>query len=797
MNALFSDIDFGDITEFDWPDDEVEVTSEQKFVLGFFEHKFASAGKSFAITWPNFCESLTAVAGEKDGPCLMLAEPIAMVNASGETYARRRKEYVKRRSLLGLDIELNSKTGEVPPPFAVAIEFLEELGVAYAAWTTHSHREDSPRYRIVVPISPDLELATPEAPRFFADKLALAGVLDQSKLTETALFYLPRHLSDQPQNEIRYKLRGKLLDDGFFAEMFAEIAERVRQEREARAKLQAEFAERSSKFGGAANNAEQLFEAVARDHSITDLLKKHGYKQDARDAERFVPPNSSTGQAGVCVLRDKGKELVYSFNDSCPLADGKAHDAFDVLATFEYGGDRKKAFRELADKYLPKQSQQHHDTRPSAWDGLQEAISSFAAQKTADVDGSDLQDEAVADGCTEITPVPSHDELRKRLPSHAASSKKIPWITASDVTGPILTNNWLIKNVLPADGAGTLYGKPGTGKSFFVLDMALRIALGLEWRGFRTKSVPVTYLSSEAGRMGVNRLYAWFQHNGGSWPANFRMTPASLNLSTEDDAVNLATDILSLQPGCGLVIVDTMARNMGGSDENSSKDMGAFLTNIDKLATITGAFVLLIHHSGKDASKGARGHSSLNGAVGFEMVINREQGEPGIAKVAKLREGEAGAEFGFNLKGVDLGFDQDGDPVSSAVAVSANLEDAKQKVGELIGGTQRAVWAAFLEYVLDHGKPTPIGTGFPDRSRPAVRDIDFVNFATGRLTDVDEKNRKKVVRKTIKDLKAKGRFADNNNLIWSIWDKPEPSTPNGGSLHNSSAHYEHEEEGTE
>lgn len=79
-------------------------------------------------------------------------------------------------------------------------------------------------------------------------------------------------------------------------------------------------------------------------HDIGALLDRHGYK---RVGKRWLPPNSTSGVPGVMVLDDAGK-IMFSYNGSCALADGKAHDAFDIFRILEHNGDMKKAVKEAA-----------------------------------------------------------------------------------------------------------------------------------------------------------------------------------------------------------------------------------------------------------------------------------------------------------------------------------------------------------------------------------------------------------------------------------------------------------------
>lgn len=357
--------------------------------------------------------------------------------------------------------------------------------------------------------------------------------------------------------------------------------------------------------------------------------------------------------------------------------------------------------------------------------------------------------------------------------SPSATSTSTPggrfqWLTASSSMAPVLNGNWLIKNVLPAEGLGVIFGRPGSGKTFSVMDIAMHVAAGITWRGKKVRQAAVSYVSPEAGRLGVNRVIGWSQHHGIAWPEAFRLSPAAINLcSSAEDAELLIADIKQNQPDCRLVVIDTLNRAMAGGDENSGEDMGEFVRLCDHIAKELRAFVLVVHHSGKDAAKGSRGHSSLLGAVSLELEVTKEQGQPGTIKVTKMRDGEDGAEYGFDIDSVPLGVDEDGEEVTTGISLEADIEEVKaSKAAEPKGAVQRTIADAFSQYVDDHGKPNPAGTGYAEPGRVlTVPEEAFTDFAAGKLVGAEKRKR---VRQGINGLVNKGYFAINGGLIWRI-----------------------------
>ena len=66
----------------------------------------------------------------------------------------------------------------------------------------------------------------------------------------------------------------------------------------------------------------------------------------------------------------------------------------------------------------------------------------------------------------------------------------------------------------------------------------------------------------------------------------------------------------------GLIVVDTLARCFGAGDENTQKDMNAFVAGADELrAQFSGCTVVVVHHMPKSSTKTERGSGALSGAA--------------------------------------------------------------------------------------------------------------------------------------------------------------------------------------
>ena len=228
---------------------------------------------------------------------------------------------------------------------------------------------------------------------------------------------------------------------------------------------------------------------------------------------------------------------------------------------------------------------------------------------------------------------------------------------------------WMIRGLLPQVGLAALFGASGSGKSFLTLDLSAAVASGtFEWYGMRVAQCPVTYCVLEGeGGMG-KRVAAWEKHHGKKMHDSLQFIVQQFDITVAADVEELAIAIRNAGGAGGLIVLDTLNRAAPGTDENSSKDMGVIIANAKALQDLTGGMVLLVHHTGKDESKGMRGHSSLFAAM--DCVIGVVTGNGLSWTVAKSKDDVTGTLHGFRLEQVVVGQDEYGDDITSCVAVS-------------------------------------------------------------------------------------------------------------------------------
>lgn len=263
--------------------------------------------------------------------------------------------------------------------------------------------------------------------------------------------------------------------------------------------------------------------------------------------------------------------------------------------------------------------------------------------------------------------------------------------------------SWLIKNVLPKADLVVMFGASGSGKSFMALDLCMHITQGKDWRGHKTKKGRVVYLAAEGSGGFRKRLQAYAKHNDIQVAeiTNFGIVNGAPNLMEKSDSVDLARSIKAWG-SADLIVVDTLSQVLPGANENSGEDMGRALAHCKRIKDATGATVLLVHHAGKDTSKGARGWSGLRAAADAELEIVRTE-TVRTMQLTKSKDSEDNTVWGFELEVVPIGLDDEGDVIDSCVVVPAEVPGKGVDESRKLGQVERLVVETHREMANDSG----------------------------------------------------------------------------------------------
>jgi hypothetical protein len=216
---------------------------------------------------------------------------------------------------------------------------------------------------------------------------------------------------------------------------------------------------------------------------------------------------------------------------------------------------------------------------------------------------------------------------------------------------------WLVNGIIPADGLTTLYGAPGSTKSFCILDAALCIASGVPFHGHAVKAGTGVYCVGEGLRGLRWRIEAWkLAHPEADYDLlekNLVIIPHAPRLLEATEQVmlnNTCKEVAEDRGDLRLFIIDTWARSLTGGDENSAQDAGVAIDVCEKVRAETGATPFIVHHSGADGLR-ERGSTALRGASDCTLHMDRQESS-GIITLSqkKSKDSEPFTPMKFNLQ---------------------------------------------------------------------------------------------------------------------------------------------------
>ena len=233
---------------------------------------------------------------------------------------------------------------------------------------------------------------------------------------------------------------------------------------------------------------------------------------------------------------------------------------------------------------------------------------------------------------------------------------------------------WLVQGILTVGAILVLVGKPGTFKTFLSLHIALCITYGLKFFGRKVEQGDVIYMAGESPYGFRLRVEAWEKfHNMNMEASPFFMQIGGNPLNLEKEIERLIKDIQEQDIHPKLIVIDTLQIYLNGN-ENSAEDMGSFVQAIHKLRDQTGASIIIVHHVGKDESRGPRGHTALIGAADAIFEMHKKEDHT-IVQCKKMKEASDEVKFALKAQKVllEVPKGQDGEFSDSLVLIETDV----------------------------------------------------------------------------------------------------------------------------
>ena len=383
---------------------------------------------------------------------------------------------------------------------------------------------------------------------------------------------------------------------------------------------------------------------------IASVLTNHGWTLKSEgDQQYWFRPGKTSGSHSATF---NGK-VFYTFSSSAePFEPSKGYSPYHVYAKLEHADDFGAATKALRE--------QGYGVDESAVD-LSGILASVTPQEADHCDDREL---GTSNAIEEEVAVDDGIE-----PLNVIRAGKI------EIKAP----QWLLRGMLEQDSFAMIFGSPEAGKSFLAIDWGCRVATGEPWRGHDVKQGAVYYLAGE-GQSGIGRRFkAWAIHNATD------ITEADIFVVDAISATNVV-DQMRLDKTvklCGkkpmMIVLDTLARNFGGGDENSTQDMSHFIAACDAIRKKYKCTLLVVHHSGHDKKDRARGSIALTAALDASYKVVRERHELQLAlEATKMKDAEIPPPLEIKMTQVELPglVDDHGYPVTSLAleVIDADVE---------------------------------------------------------------------------------------------------------------------------
>jgi len=328
----------------------------------------------------------------------------------------------------------------------------------------------------------------------------------------------------------------------------------------------------------------------------------------------------------------------------------------------------------------------------------------------------------------------------------------------------------LIDGILTVGDKSIIGGASRSGKSFLAIDACMSIATGQEFFGHKVMRPGLAvYQAGEGGRGIKKRFRAWRQYHRLDPAARIPVyiLPARIDIHSADgDTAKLIEELHGIERMYGMPIVaffiDTLAKASGVADENSGKDMGIVMGNVDKISeAFPRTHVCLVHHMNAGGTK-LRGHTSVHAGVDQVILVTRDEENPRLrtAVLDKQKDEEDGAKIYFELPQITIGYRAiDGNPITSCVPVPTGTDVSFRQSGKpnversKMSDTNALIFQSLKDALVEDGIPAPPALKLPrvittvvhvkhwrSRYKAVASDVDITdNAANQQMKRASEK----------------------------------------------------------
>jgi hypothetical protein len=300
--------------------------------------------------------------------------------------------------------------------------------------------------------------------------------------------------------------------------------------------------------------------------------------------------------------------------------------------------------------------------------------------------------------------------------------------------------------------------------------MAHAIATGNDFAGHKVFNAgAVLYVCGEGQGALSRRIKALVLAKGG-FDDNFLMLNEAVDISNFADIQKLKNVVDNVKPA--LVIIDTFSSCNGGINENDNSEVGRALKALKDAVSNGFTSSLIIHHSGKDETRGARGAIVFKNNVDYMMEAKRgDNTMQTVLTCQKMKDGEHFSSIAFDAEIVELGLiNQNGTQATSLILRHTN-EPVQKQQNKPLDTTALNILTALHEAIAERGIETPqaIKKRFkdsPQNSPKKVVHIDDFRCYAYPFLNVSENSKRNTLKRQIEKLEKFSKAMFYNDYLW-------------------------------
>jgi hypothetical protein len=355
------------------------------------------------------------------------------------------------------------------------------------------------------------------------------------------------------------------------------------------------------------------------------------------------------------------------------------------------------------------------------------------------------------------------------------ASQPLP-LTYFDDCGAFAQKRWILKGITARRETSAWIAPPGAGKSALLTEISVHTAAQIDWRGHRAKEAcGVVIFALERADLFKRRLKV-YQQRDGLQGLPIAVADAVIDLLNPNCADTIVSTVRAAEQrfggNVGMIVIDTYAKGIAanGGDEDKAKDQNRAAANLRTVHSRLDVHIALVGHTGKDETRGARGSNAHLGDVDVMIQISGDTIK--AAQVVKGNDQPERAIAEFKLETFELGRDEDGDPITTAIVSTEQLEPA---IGQVTKGKKvtlrpvpKAALHALFECIADQGQPSPDATGHAPKG---VTCVTLVQWRDRLLKlaiingDGNYREQFKRIRVTLQNSKIIGIWED---FVWPV-----------------------------